>query len=130
MRLNSINRFREIIKVLGSYGFGYIVDSKFKKQNKLPENLRRAFEELGPTFIKIGQILSTRPDLLSPEYIIELSKLQDSVAPENIETVNKMFFDEFSVSTTECFKKFYETPLASASISTYKFSLLLYLNRA
>lgn len=117
MQLNSINRFREIIKVLGSYGFGYIVDSKFKKQNKLPENLRKAFEELGPTFIKIGQILSTRPDLLSPEYIVELSKLQDSVAAENIETVNKMFFDEFSVSTTECFKKFYETPLASASIS-------------
>ena len=117
MQLNSINRFREIVKVLGSYGFGYIVSSKFKKQNNLPENLRKAFEDLGPTFINIGQILSTRPDLLSPEYIVELSKLQDSVAPENIETVNKMFFDEFSISTTECFEKFYETPLASASIS-------------
>lgn len=117
MQLNSINRFREIVKVLGSYGFGYIVESQFKKQNKLPENLRKAFEDLGPTFIKIGQILSTRPDLLSPEYIIELSKLQDSVPPESIETVNKMFFEEFDLSTTECFEKFYETPLASASIS-------------
>ncbi len=89
MRLNSVNRFREIIKVLGSYGFGYIVDSKFNKQNKLPENLRKAFEELGPTFIKIGQILSTRPDLLSPDYIAELSKLQDNVLPESIETIEK-----------------------------------------
>ena len=117
MKRNSVNRFRDIVKVLGSYGFGYIVDSKFNKKNKLPENLRKAFEELGPTFIKIGQILSTRPDLLSPDYIVELSKLQDSVVPENIETVKKIFFDEFSISTTECFEKFYEEPLASASIS-------------
>ena len=117
MRRKSVNRFREIVKVLGSYGFGYIVDSKFNKQNKRPENLRKAFEELGPTFIKIGQILSTRPDLLSPDYIAELSKLQDNVPPENIETINKVFFDEFSISTTDCFEKFNEKPLASASIS-------------
>jgi len=117
MRRNSVKRFREIIKVLGSYGFGSIIDYKFNKQNKLPVNLRQAFEELGPTFIKIGQILSTRPDLLSSEYIIELSKLQDSVIPEDIETIKKIFFDEFLVSTTDCFEKFYEKPLASASIS-------------
>lgn len=117
MRLNSVNRFREIIKVLGSYGFGYIVDSKFNKQNKLPENLRKAFEDLGPTFIKIGQILSTRPDLLSPDYIAELSKLQDNVLPESIETIEKIFYDQFSLTTNECFEKFYEKPLASASIS-------------
>jgi len=117
MQKNSVNRFREIIKILGSYGFGYIVDSKFNKQNKRPENLRKAFEELGPTFIKIGQILSTRPDLLSPDYIAELSKLQDNVLPESIETIKKVFFDEFAVSTTECFETFYEKPLASASIS-------------
>jgi len=117
MRRNSVNRFREIIKVLGSYGFGSIIDYNFKKQNKLPVNLRKAFEELGPTFIKIGQILSTRPDLLSPDYIIELSKLQDSVLPESIETIKKIFFDEFLISTTDCFKQFDENPLASASIS-------------
>ena len=117
MRRKSVNRFREIVKVLGSYGFGYIVDSKFNKQSKRPENLRKAFEDLGPTFIKIGQILSTRPDLLSPDYIAELSKLQDNVPPEKIETINKVFFDEFSISTTDCFEKFNEKPLASASIS-------------
>ena len=117
MRRGSVNRFKKIVKVLGSYGFGYIVDSKLNKQNKLPENLRKAFEELGPTFIKIGQILSTRPDLLPPDYISELSKLQDRVPPESIETVKKVFFDQFSISTTECFKTFDEKPLASASIS-------------
>jgi len=117
MRRNSVKRFREIIKVLGSYGFGSIIDYKLKKQNNLPANLRKAFEELGPTFIKIGQILSTRPDLLSQDYIIELSKLQDSVLPESIETIKKVFFDEFLISTTECFETFYEKPLASASIS-------------
>ena len=117
MRRNSVNRFREIVKVLGSYGFGYIIDYKFSKQNKRPENLRKAFEELGPTFIKIGQILSTRPDLLSPDYIVELSKLQDSVLPESIETIREIFFDQFAMSTTECFETFYEKPLASASIS-------------
>ena len=117
MLRKSVKRFREIIKVLGSYGFGYIVDSKFKKQYKLPENLRKAFEDLGPTFIKIGQILSTRPDLLSSDYILELSKLQDNVPPENIETIEKVFFDEFGISTTDCFKNFDESPLASASIS-------------
>ena len=117
MLRKSVKRFREIIKVLGSYGFGYIVDSKFKKQYKRPENLRKAFEDLGPTFIKIGQILSTRPDLLSSDYILELSKLQDNVPPENIETIEKVFFDEFGISTTACFKNFDEAPLASASIS-------------
>jgi len=117
MKINSVNRFREIVKVLGSYGFGYFVDFKFNKQNKRPENLRKAFEDLGPTFIKIGQILSTRPDFLPSPYIVELSKLQDSVLPVNIETIKKVFFDEFSISITECFKTFYEKPLASASIS-------------
>ncbi len=117
MRRKSVNRFREIIKVLGSYGFGYLVDSKFNKQNNRPENLRKAFEELGPTFIKIGQILSTRPDLLSPDYIAALSKLQDNVAPENFEAIEKVFFHEFSISTKDCFESFTEKPLASASIS-------------
>ena len=117
MLRKSVNRFREIVKVLGSYGFGYIVDSKFNKQSKLPENLRKAFEDLGPTFIKIGQILSTRPDLLSANYITELSKLQDNVPEEDIATIEKVFFDEFGISTTDCFKMFDAVPLASASIA-------------
>ena len=57
MYKNSVQRFREIVKILAKYGFGYIVDSKLNNEKKSPENFRKACEELGPTFIKIGQIL-------------------------------------------------------------------------
>jgi ubiquinone biosynthesis protein len=118
MYKNSVQRFREIVRVLAYYGFGFIVDSTInKRKQKSPQNLRKACEELGPTFIKIGQILSTRPDLLSEAYINELSKLQDSVSPESFENVNKTFFSEFNKSIDEVFKYFDKKPLASASIA-------------
>lgn len=117
MAKNSVQRFREIVKTLAFYGFGYIVDSKIKNQKNAPANLRKACEELGPTFIKIGQILSTRPDLLSAEYIEELSKLQDNVAREPIENINKVFYKEFNKSIDEVFKSFNKVPLASASMA-------------
>lgn len=116
MYLNSVQRFKEIIKILAFYGFGHIVDSKFN-EDKAPENLRKAFEELGPTFIKIGQILSTRPDILSAPYIKELSKLQDSVPEDNFSDINKIFFEEFNISIEDAFLNFNRKPLASASIS-------------
>ncbi|KRU27106.1 protein kinase [Clostridium sporogenes] len=116
MYLNSVQRFKEIIKILAFYGFGHIVDSKFN-EDKAPENLRKAFEELGPTFIKIGQILSTRPDILSAPYIKELSKLQDSVPEDNFSNINKIFFEEFNISIEDAFLNFNRKPLASASIS-------------
>ncbi len=116
MYLNSVQRFKEIIKILAFYGFGHIVDSKFN-EIKAPENLRKAFEELGPTFIKIGQILSTRPDILSEAYINELSKLQDKVPENDFSDINKLFFEEFNISIEDAFLTFYKKPLASASIS-------------
>ena len=73
MEKNSIRRFREIVKVFAKYGFGYIFDSKIQEEKKSPANLRKAFEELGPTFIKIGQILSTRPEIIGEEYSDELA---------------------------------------------------------
>lgn len=117
MYKNSIQRFREIVKILASYGFGYIVDSKLNKENKSPENLRKAFEELGPSFIKIGQILSTRPDIISPEYIRELSKLQDNVSAEDFKDISTVFFNEFLQTIDETFLYFEEEPFASASIA-------------
>lgn len=117
MYKNSVQRFREIVKILAFYGFGYIVDSKLNNEKKSPENLRKAFEELGPTFIKIGQILSTRPDILPPQYIAELSKLQDNVPPERFEDVNVVFIGEFHKPIKSCFKEFDEAPLASASVA-------------
>lgn len=113
----SVQRFRQIVKVLAFYGFGYIVDSKLNNSKNSPENLRKAFEELGPTFIKIGQILSTRPDLLPSEYIKELSKLQDKAPEETFENAQKTFKKEFNKPIDDLFSHFNERPIACASIA-------------
>lgn len=115
---DEVKRFREIVKVFVFYGFGYFIDSKLKNnQEKSPENLRKAFAELGPTFIKIGQILSTRPDFMPAHYIKELEKLQDSVSSEDINIVEKIFYKEFNCSIKDAFTDFDEIPIASASIA-------------
>lgn len=114
---SSSQRFREIVKVMVKYGFGYLINKRSSKKNDSPKNLRKAFEELGPTFIKIGQILSTRPDLLPQEYIAELSKLQDDVAPEPFDVISKILEENFDAPLSELFLKFDETPLASASVA-------------
>lgn len=111
------DRFQEIVKVFISYGFGYIVDSKFNSNRRSPENLRKAFEELGPTFIKIGQILSTTPDLLPREYINELTKLQDSAPEEDFESIKDIFEESIGRKIYDCFIYFSKTPTASASIA-------------
>lgn len=113
MPKNSSTRFREIIKVLGKYGFKFIRN----RGKHSPENLRKAFEELGPTFIKIGQILSSRPDILPVQYVKELSKLQDDVPPEKFDDINKVFFSDFNKNIEDCFLHFEKTPFASASVA-------------
>lgn len=117
MYKNSTQRFKEIVRVLAHYGFLYILDNKNNKKENSPANLRKAFEDLGPTFIKIGQILSARPDILPPSYIKELSRLQDNVPPESYEDIDKVFFSEFNKSIEDFFIYFSEKPLASASIA-------------
>ncbi|GAA0784536.1 ABC1 kinase family protein [Hathewaya limosa] len=118
MYKNSVQRFKEIVKILAHYGFGSVVDKKIKRQDESsPKNLRKAFEELGPTFIKIGQILSTRPDILPDPYIDELSKLQNNVPAECFEAINNVFENTFNISIKKAFKSFDEKPLASASIA-------------
>lgn len=124
MYKNSRQRFREIVKVLAFYGFGYLVDSKLNKERNSPSNLRKAFEELGPTFIKIGQILSTRPDLLSSAYIHELSKLQDCVITESYENMNQVFYGEFLQNIEQAFQSFDPVPFASASVAQVHKALL------
>ena len=78
--------------------------------------MRLAFEELGPTFAKIGQVLSTRPDMLPPEYIVELTKLQDDVAPMDQEEVVAVMERELGVPWEDVFASIDPTPLAAGTI--------------
>ena len=117
MEYTSSKRVKEVIKVFSKYGLNYILDIKNKKDKKSPSNLRKAFEELGPTFIKIGQILSTRPDLLKEEYIEEFSKLQNMATEESFEEFNQVFYEEFSNNLKDVFLYINEKPIASASIA-------------
>jgi ubiquinone biosynthesis protein len=75
-----------------------------------------AFEELGPTYVKLGQILSTRPDLVPMEYIEELSRLQDKIPAFPFEKVRRVVSSEFGMSPEELFDSLEEEPFASASI--------------
>ncbi|NSW90031.1 MAG: 2-polyprenylphenol 6-hydroxylase [Firmicutes bacterium] len=88
------------------------------------ERLRLSLEELGPTFIKFGQIISTRPDILPPNVIAELEKLQDSVPPFLFEDVKALIESEFDDKLENIFKEFNETPIAAASIAQVHFARL------
>lgn len=79
-------------------------------------HVRRALEELGPTFIKLGQVLSTRADLLPPVYIAELTRLQDHVGPAPFAAIRDVIEAEFGAPLDERFLWFSEEPLATASI--------------
>jgi ubiquinone biosynthesis protein len=81
-----------------------------------PEHVRRALEELGPTFIKLGQILSTRADLLPPAYQVELAKLQDAAPALKTEVVTAIIAAEFGRPVDAIFSTFADVPLACASI--------------
>jgi len=82
----------------------------------VPERLRHTLEELGPTYIKLGQMLSTRPDIMPPEYIVELSKLLDSAPPAAGDEIAKIVEEELGEPVADAFKDFDLTPIASASI--------------
>ena len=131
----NLGRYREILTILFKYGFGELIDSLkieqyleislqmlFKKQPKnleklsRPERIRLVFEELGPTFIKFGQILSTRPDLIPYEYAKELEKLQDDVPPFEYNEVRRIVWEDFGQSVDALFQAFEEKPMAAASI--------------
>lgn len=113
------SRLTEIGTVLASYGFGHIYRTKIgkEKESQDAESLRLAFEELGPSFIKIGQILSTRPDLLPADYIEELSKLRDQVPPFSFDLIKEVFKEDFGENLEDVFKNVDKEPLASASIA-------------
>ncbi len=82
-----------------------------------PQRLRLALEELGPTFVKLGQILSTRPDLLPPAYIEELSRLQDAVPPAPWPQIQARIESELGMPLAEAFAEFDREPIAAASLA-------------
>ncbi|MCU1573309.1 MAG: ubiB, partial [Micrococcaceae bacterium] len=81
-----------------------------------PEHVRLALEELGPVFVKLGQVLSTRPDLVPPAYQLELTKLQDGAPAVSAEVIEDLIRQELGKGTAELFATFNRNPLASASI--------------
>ncbi len=127
-------RLKEILQIFFEEEFGYLI-SKIKLHTHLPFyrrikarvareraiepalRLRQAFERLGPTFIKFGQLLSLRPDLLPPEYIDEFEKMQDHVRPFSHITAKKIIENELGKPINKIFSYFPEKPIASASIA-------------
>jgi ubiquinone biosynthesis protein len=134
-RIAEINRVRRITEVLIRNGLGFLVSQlaldrfvpRFLRRSPIradvdavrrsvPERLRRTFEELGGTYIKAGQFLSGRADLLPPAYIEELSKLLDAAPPVPVEEIREVIEDELDASVEELFSRFDDIPIASASI--------------
>ena len=94
------------------------------KKNNRAIRLRLALESLGPIFIKFGQMLSTRKDLLPNDIAIELSKLQDKVPPFEFEKVKQTIENAYSKKISSVFKEFNEKPVASASVAQVHFAIL------
>lgn len=137
-KLEYLKRYRTILAIMLKYGFGHIVEklnieyyfeygeriffgkgevNHEKQKLKGPERLRYVFEELGPTFIKFGQILSTRADMLPMDYIKELEKLQDGVEAIDFGYIEKIIEESYGKPKEEIFKYVAEKPLGSASIA-------------
>ena len=116
-----LNRSRQIASALLVHGWDFITSgdhdsSKPSRVDSRPVHLRLALEELGTTFIKLGQILSTRADLLPPEYLAELTKLQDSAPPVPFEAIQQVLVSELGQEIETVFAEFDPKPLAAASI--------------
>ncbi|MGE5186797.1 MAG: ABC1 kinase family protein, partial [Acidobacteriota bacterium] len=120
-------RFAQISAVLVKHGFGELVgrlrlgsapvaSDGSPAPDPLAVRLRRVLEDLGPTFVKLGQIASTRADLLPPGLIAELKKLQDSVPPMTADEVDEILRESWGDDLDQVFASFDRTPLAAASI--------------
>jgi ubiquinone biosynthesis protein len=88
-----------------------------RREISLAVRVRRVLEDLGPSFVKLGQIASTRPDVLPPEVIVELKKLQDSVPPVPFDEIKEQVERSLGVELLDLFETFDATPLAAASIA-------------
>jgi len=136
-KVKDLNRFKEILELLFSGELRVLVTdlnltkhlSHKKKliiinKNKKPTIIVETLEKLGPTFIKLGQLLSIRPDLVPPEYVEELKKLQDEVPPIPFQAVKDVLQRELKKPLSKVFSSFEEKPLAAASVSQVHLAVL------
>lgn len=132
-----MGRYNRILQILIRYGFGYMLDSwrlhvprslreLWQRQRpddlagapeSMPERARLALIELGPTFVKLGQVLSARPDLIPIEYAREFTKLQDRVPSFPFEEVREIIHEELGGQLEDFFTEFDPVPVAAASIA-------------
>ncbi len=134
--VRDLGRLQEIASVLIRYGFGDVVrrigladvleragrllhwhNAEGRLRMSAAMRVRRALEDLGPTFVKFGQVLATRVDLLPPDWIEELSELQNSVPPLPFEQVRPQLMADLGRPPEEVFARLDETPLAAASLA-------------
>ena len=141
-RYKHLKRFKEILQIISKEGLGYTFDhlgitkrlgqarhrkKPGKNHDLIPaaSRIRAVLEQLGPAFIKLGQILSTRADLLPPSYLKELELLQDRVPPIDFKKIKKVIEEELNKPLDQVFSKINSVPLASASIGqVHKANLL------
>ncbi|TMK90643.1 MAG: AarF/ABC1/UbiB kinase family protein, partial [Actinobacteria bacterium] len=127
----NLGRLSEIAQVAVRHGFGYWFDTHrltdlFPRRaarlevdgqpSQRGQHLREMLDELGPTFVKFGQLLSTRPDVLPPDIIAELRGLQDDVRPFPLADVEKVVEEDLGLSVDRLFTEFEDAPVAAASI--------------
>jgi ubiquinone biosynthesis protein len=118
----NLGRLSEIVQVAVRHGFGYALEGHKSATSSVEggtargRHLREMLDELGPTFVKFGQLLSTRPDVVPPDIIAELRSLQDDVRPFPYEDVETTIREELGQSVERLFTEFDPEPLAAASI--------------
>ncbi len=135
IRPRYFRRYRQIVEILADYGFGAFLAQMgmsdrlniprwWRRRRDMPgdamtnpRRLRRALEDLGPTFIKFGQILSTRSDIMPPRYLEELSFLQDEVPPVPWDQARQVVETELGASIEDLFAQVDPVPIASASLA-------------
>jgi ubiquinone biosynthesis protein len=128
-RAGNLSRFSQIGRILARHGFGFVLEARRDGNERAGERevmaasgenfgrrLRLALEDLGPTFVKFGQLLSTRPDLLPEGAVAELRKLQDTASPLPFEQVRGVIEEELGAPVGEVFREFDTGVMASASI--------------
>lgn len=130
-RIRQLQRYRTIVSAFARNGLGYVSyemgltekllsfrseERKGIQAKSIGERIRLLLEELGPTFVKLGQIASTRPDLIPPNILSELERLQDNVPAFTYKEASSIVEQELGAPIETLFLKFEETPLAAASI--------------